>query len=441
MDFWGTELNGYLPEKWKKRIAKVLEAGKMEGFEEEYAGSIMLLTLMPIPEMEYVNIYGFDITIRKKDEAELSRNKNMLDEIQSVAGIGGWEVDFEKNTHYWTNENYRIHETTPEEFTPTIDSAIQFYTPESAPIIKEAVDEAIKTGKEFDLELDIITAKKRKISIHTSSKIIRKNGKTVRMLGAFQDITERKKAERALKDALVQAQCANKAKSEFIATISHEIRTPLNGLIGFSEIMEDTLLQSSDFKQQDKLLDYLKIVKTCGKNLTELINDILELSSLNSENTRELIEKFSPEQQIMESIEILNFRAKEKNVALTFQAERLPFEVIGDRRRCKQVIFNLVGNAVKFTDAGSVSIKAAYKDNNLLVEIKDTGIGIPANMKDKILEPFTQVDQSSTRRYGGTGLGLTIVSRILEKLGGSLKIESELGKGTTISVAFPIQKV
>ncbi len=380
-----------------------------------------------------------DITESKKHQDALVKTKNLLDEIQKVAGVGGWEVDFENNTHYWTEENYRIHETTPEEYTPTIESAIGFYAPESVPIIKKAVDDAIKFGKEFDLELDIITAKGRRITIHTSSKVIRKNGKTVRMLGAFQDITELKKAEQELKGALEKAENGNRAKSEFLATVSHEIRTPLNGVIGFSGMMENLLDQCPDCKEHDKLIEYLNIITSCGKNVNELINDILELASIEAGDNNVLFKKFSPEKLIAESLEVFSFKVEEKNIYLKFEHNNLPPAVSGATRRFKQIMFNLVGNAIKFTNSGGVTVTADYKDNYLFVQVKDTGIGIPDDMKDEILKPFTQVDQSATRKHGGAGLGLTIVSRILEGLRGSMNIESELDKGTTVSFSFPVK--
>jgi len=380
-----------------------------------------------------------DITESKKHQDAMAKMKNLLDEIQTVAGVGGWEVDFENNTHYWTEENYRIHETTPEEYTPTIDSAIQFYAPESVPIIRKAVDDAIKFGKEFELELDIITAKGRRITIHTSSKVIRENGKTVRMLGAFQDITERKRTEQKLKDAFEKAENANRAKSEFLATLSHEIRTPLNGIIGFSGMMENLLNQNPGAEGHDKLIDYLNIISSCGKNVNELINDILELASIEAGDDNIVFKKFSPEKLLAESIEVFSFKAEEKNIYLKFEHSNLPRAVTGAMRRFKQVIFNLIGNAIKFTSSGGVTVKADYKKDKLCIEIKDTGIGIPDDMKNEILKPFTQVDQSSTRKYGGAGLGLTIVSRILEGLKGSMNIESELDKGTTVSFSFPVK--
>ena len=287
-------------------------------------------------------------------------------------------------------------------------------------------------------ETAVTNYKDKILEIHVDP-IFNKKHELTGSVHTMRDITERIESEEKLKAALAKAESASKAKSEFLATMSHEIRTPLNGLIGFSSIIENMLSKSGDYEQRDKIIEYLDIVKACGQTVTELINDILELASINAGDTKKLIEKFSPEKLIIESDEIFRLKAEEKNIKLNFQHKNLPAKVSGARRQLKQVIFNLVGNAIKFTEKGSVNIKADYKDGNLLVEVQDTGIGISPEMKDKILEPFTQGDQSSTRKFGGTGLGLTIVSKILENFNETLSIESELGKGTKVSFAFPLE--
>lgn len=256
---------------------------------------------------------------------------------------------------------------------------------------------------------------------------------------AINDITARKEIEEKLEAAIHKANAANTAKSEFLSTMSHEIRTPLNGLLGFSEIIEDALLEYDDKEKFSKVLRYLEIVKTCGKNLNELIDDILVLSSIESGKFGMLLVKFPPERLIRESMEIFNFKSEKRNIKLDFQSENLPCGVIGAKRQFKQIMFNLIGNAIKFTEEGSVNVKADYKDEFLLIEVKDTGIGIPGNMKNEVLKPFTQVNQSSTRKYGGTGLGLAIVAKILETVGGSLDIKSKIDKGTTVSFTFPVK--
>ena len=292
----------------------------------------------------------------------------------------------------------------------------------------------------IDLENCNIAKNGEKVYLITNGvPILSSKGELLGYRGVDKDMTERKHAEKILKTALAAANASSIAKSEFLATMSHEIRTPLNGIIGFSEIIEDTVSKCPDTEYRDKILKYLDIVKTCGKNVTELINDILELSSIESGKNTMQLNEYSPEQLIKESIEIFNFKSEARNIKLDFQSRNLPCLVIVAKRQFKQIMFNLIGNAMKFTEEGSVSVKANYKDEFLLIAVKDTGIGIPDNMKKKILNPFTQVDQSSTRKYGGTGLGLAIVSKILENVGGSLNIKSKIGKGTTFSFTFPVK--
>jgi PAS domain S-box-containing protein len=244
-----------------------------------------------------------------------------------------------------------------------------------------------------------------------------------------------------LEQTSIKAEAASKAKSEFLAMMSHEIRTPLNGMLGFSSILEETLHERADYDESDEVYEFLGTVNKCGIALTDILNDILELSSIESNQFTIEETMFVPEEILQDGIEIFYAIASKNEVQLNFKSNSLPEHVIGDHRKLKQIIFNLVGNAIKFTHEGAVDVIANYASDNLLVEVQDTGIGISPDKMDIILDPFVQVDQSDTRKYGGTGLGLTIVSRILKNMNGSLNIESSPGEGSKFSFSFPAKEI
>jgi signal transduction histidine kinase/ActR/RegA family two-component response regulator len=252
------------------------------------------------------------------------------------------------------------------------------------------------------------------------------------------EIERRERIQRDLERARDAAEAANRAKSEFLANMSHEIRTPLNAIIGFAEILHDDP-EAYDERQRS---EFLQNICVSGRRLADLIGDILDVSKI--ESGRLTIEKvdFSPHDAIAEVVSFLRVRASQKGLSLCYHwTSEIPATIRSDPSRFRQILVNLVGNAIKFTDHGEVRIVARVERTadppKLVVDVKDAGIGIPEDKLDAIFEPFVQADASVTRRFGGTGLGLAISRRLVELLGGSIRVKSQVGLGSVFTFEVP----
>ncbi|MEM6470441.1 MAG: ATP-binding protein [Planctomycetota bacterium] len=309
-----------------------------------------------------------------------------------------------------------------------------------APWSKALETENVITGQMIELRVD---GKLRALNANASpvmgSGVIGSGGKCLGVIVSFDDVTQLEETKRDLTVAKRAADDANQAKSEFLARMSHEIRTPMNAILGYTDVLRRGFDTSIEDRQE-----YLDTIHGSGEHLLALINDILDLSKVESGQLELEQGPCSIHQIMKEVVALLRSKADEKGIRLEFHGDGLlPREFTGDSVRLRQAIMNLAGNAIKFTDEGSVDVTARVEKERgqavmLEIDVSDTGIGISKEAQQKVFEPFAQADTSITRRFGGTGLGLAISKQLAEAMGGEVGLESEQGKGSTFTIRFPV---
>ncbi|MGK9121151.1 response regulator [Olivibacter jilunii] len=512
---------------------------------------------------EYVMCTALNITERKRLEKDLLHTKQILEQTNIVAQVGGWEMDLTKNTLYWSSSAKIIHGV-EKNYKPDLESSLSFYEKEySRPKLKKAILKAIDDGVEYDLELQLIKKNAEKIWVRVKGIPEFENGVCKRVFGIVQDInrskqlyldlekqdsmlkafidyvpasvamldnnlnylsvskrwieefhpesddligtnfldsspniTERRRTiymealkgkaykspdeimlagtvsepqhftwevrpwilasgevggvtvfkqnindlievNEELKKAKEEADVANKAKSEFLANMSHEIRTPLNGVIGFSDLLLKTPLN-------DVQIQYLNYINESGNSLLEIINDILDFSKIEAGKLELSIGSTNLYELAYQVTNVVLYQVQRKNIELLLNIEQgLPTTIFVDETRLKQVLVNLLGNASKFTEKGEIELKIqkvsqGEDEITLRFAVRDTGIGIQPEKQQRIFEAFTQEDSSVTKKYGGTGLGLTISNTILKYMGSNLNLESTVGLGSTFSFEIKV---
>jgi PAS domain S-box-containing protein len=305
--------------------------------------------------------------------------------------------------------------------------ALEFVIPES----RAHIQEKIQNGYSKPYETIGVRKDGSTFDIEVLGKTLPINGENIRMT-TIRDISEKKMTERALQESEKQSREASKAKSEFLANMSHEIRTPLNGILGMTGLLSDTTLD-------DQQKNYIDIIRNSGDSLLSIVNDILDFSKIEAKKLTIETISFELRPAIEDIKHILNYSAKQKGLVLKTEVdETLPKYVFGDPTRLRQILMNLIGNAIKFTSKGDIQIRAYQKNHYTRFEIIDSGIGIPDSSIKNMFKAFTQVDSSTTRKFGGTGLGLSICRELVHAMDGEIGVTSQEGTGSTFWFEIPL---
>ncbi|HIK13114.1 MAG TPA: PAS domain S-box protein [Oscillatoriaceae cyanobacterium M33_DOE_052] len=324
----------------------------------------------------------------------------------------------------------------------TASAIIGLIHPEDKEGYIAAVERSMATGETFKHQWRLIMPSGKIKWVQGNSQPERRDNGDIVWHGIVVDITETKLVETALQTAKEAAEAANRAKSEFLANMSHEIRTPMNAILGFCDLLDSRIIDPQK-------RSYLQAIMASGKTLLALINDILDLSKIEAGQVDIKYEPVFLKLLIKEVSQIFAHNAEQKSLSLSVNIPAdFPPAILFDEVRLRQILFNVVGNAIKFTDSGGVTftVTSHQPENssdtiNLELAISDTGIGIEAAQKERIFEAFIQSDGQSTRKYGGTGLGLAITKRLTQILGGTVTVESTPGQGSTFSFSFPGVKI
>ncbi|MBU2413574.1 MAG: response regulator, partial [Gammaproteobacteria bacterium] len=392
-----------------------------------------------------------DVTERLAVEQKMIDTNLRLSIAADAAGIGVWEFDLQDSTLQWDDWMYRLYGFAEDERTSPLQVWDDCVYTEDKNRLAEVFSSLEKSGAYFTTkedashiskELDFDFRIKRKDGqvryLKSNGAIVfNKKGQASHLVGVNMDITSRKETEVLLRNASDQAVAASKAKSDFLATMSHEIRTPLNGVLGMAELLSGTKLNPEQTTQ-------LTVLKESGEGLLGLINDLLDFSKIEAGHISIERVDFNLEKAIYDVIRLLMMRADEKGIDLLIEYDEVcPRFLVGDVFRIKQILTNLISNAIKFTSIGHVlvSVKGIVDKHGMVsitISVADTGVGIADKVQPHLFTAFVQADSSTTRKFGGTGLGLAITKQLIGLMNGNISLSSKLNIGSTFTVTFAL---
>ncbi len=363
---------------------------------------------------------------------ELLRAVSQLAEAEAVAHMGSFSWDLETDVATWSDELYRLHGLEPGQLVPKPGSILEFAVEEDRAVLARLFQDASAHRKAFFTDYAMTRRDGSLRTIHLRGRVLEEEGHVrPHMLATAQDITERKRAELELIKAREAALEASETKSLFVANVSHEVRTPVGGILGMTTLLLETELTP----EQRELAENAKLA---AESLARVVNDILDISKVEAGKLELELVEFDLHRVVDGVVRLTRIAANQKHLQLSLAIEPdCPRYVRADPQRLGQVLMNLVSNAVKFTERGTVEVRVgselqSNQQSRLRFEVRDTGIGIAKPAIDKLFRSFTQAEASTARRFGGTGLGLAICKRLCELMGGQIGIDSEPGRGTNV---------
>ncbi|APD93078.1 hybrid sensor histidine kinase/response regulator [Alteromonas mediterranea] len=417
---------------WQGEVHSLRKTG-----EPWYVFATVVPVVKKAPLVDHLIVIATDISQQKRLEKSLSEGRAFYRSITDSIGEGVYAVNAEGKTQFLNPAASRLLGWTLEELEDRRFHDTVHYQKGDGTLLKREqcpVNLTIRDGKSYTSYEDFFTDKRGRlfpISI-VAVPLLNNEGKPDGHVGVFNDISSQKAIEHKLQKAYDEAQSANKAKTDFLATMSHEIRTPMNAIIGLTHLALET--QDNDQRQQ-----YLEKVQKSSNALLELMNSILDFSKVEANKIDILDEPFTLTKTIDKLAQVFQVKAQQKQLQLLFDIRcSTKIRCSGDSEKIYQVLLNLLSNAIKFTETGHVLLKIDKRGDELGFSVSDTGIGISDTGKTKLFNAFEQADASISRKFGGTGLGLAICKRLVELMGGDLTLESKVNEGTNFAFSLPI---
>lgn len=382
-------------------------------------------------------VIAHDVTDIRTAQAKVEASERQLRYALHAAGEGLWDWDIASGQLKHNGRWYDLLGYSASDMTGTVADFFRLLHPDELPEIEERIQLSLKSGVPYHHEHRMLHQQGHWIWVLDRGEVVESaaDGQPLRMVGSFSNIQHRKQVEFDLVEAKIQAETANKAKSFFLANMSHEIRTPMNGILGMLSLLETSGLNEAQKEQAD-------LIRHSTDALVKLIDEILDLSKIEAGKLELRSEAANVPALLADCVQLHEPLAKAKGIRLSVEmAQNFPNLIWSDIARIRQVINNLLSNALKFTSVGSVKVVVQFSATQWRCEIIDTGIGVDQSQLPLLFKPFTQADSSSTRHYGGTGLGLSICKRLVEAMGGSIGVISHQRQGSCFWFELPLSPI